>query len=397
MQLPTSVTVGPIFPNGDPLARDEPPSILGEVVLGWLRWDRDRDEELEADVEGDRVWLVSPITPASLVTGVGRRIRRNLGHPFFLETNDDPSNAALLLSSPRSGSTWLAELVTYRQRGRIIFEPFECLRRGQFIPPDDEAPVFSQVFDDVIRGRVRGTWVDQIRATSLPTWRLVKEVKGTNLLRWVVHHRPGLPVIYLLRHPMASCYSEQVLQWNDRLEATLADHALLDGPLAPWAPAMRHHAARANSFERRLLQWCADNLMAIHAPPANGEVLFVFYEDLVMSPATILSEIAAFLGRPFEPRAVERVEKPSRMTRRDSPVRNLQKAHVLEDWRLAIDPGQRRRGVELLADLGVDRIYGDDPMPLGRVRAPHAVAEASGAESPAQVRANRPVKLVEPA
>jgi hypothetical protein len=70
----------------------------------------------------------------------------------------------------------------------------------------------------------------------------------------------------------------------------------------------------------------------------------------------------AFLGLPWDPDALADAGRPSALARREGTVGMGRSP--LDAWKANLSEEQLRRGLDLLAEFGLDRIYGRDPMPL---------------------------------
>src|SRR5580765_3333817 len=113
---------------------------------------------------------------------------KTLPNELFFERNRDPSHAALVLGSGRSGTTWLAEAIARQHRSRLLFEPFHP-RLGVmgadgrlFLDPAEHPPSFERSARRVLSGRVRGPYIDGVRVARLPRGRVIKDVHASNLL-----------------------------------------------------------------------------------------------------------------------------------------------------------------------------------------------------------------------
>jgi hypothetical protein len=91
----------------------------------------------------------------------------------------------------------------------------------------------------------------------------------------------------------------------------------------------------------------------------------LFYEDLCVHAESALQEACAFLGRSYESRALATLWKPSFTARKDSPIRTGS-AQLVDEWRQNVTADERAAGMALLRAFGLDRIYGEEAMPLTR-------------------------------
>jgi hypothetical protein len=293
----------------------------------------------------------------------------------FIDLHHDHRRTLLLVSSARSGSTWLSDILEESLRCRMVFEP---LRRdkvplaravpwGRYSAPDDDDPELDDVLDRILTGRVRSRWSDKFNRYRLPRRRVVKEVRATNLLPRITRRFPDLPVVYLLRHPIPTAWSAAELHWKPYLREFLDQKALVDGPLAPFRSVIADEVANGNPFQKHVLRWCLENYVPV-TELAPGSVHVVFYEDVVLDPTGELERLERYLepfsagGWAFESGRPSAVDRPSRANYRGTPVLGAEER--LRGWRDEVSEEDVRRALELVGQFGLDRIYGSDVRPL---------------------------------
>jgi hypothetical protein len=297
----------------------------------------------------------------SRASRIGNRLIRGL----YLDLGGDHQDSVFLAGSGRSGTTWVSEIVNHARGYRYVFEPFHPGRVGavshfgakQYLRPDDRRPEFLEAARSIVCGRVRGGWTDKFHRKFVARRRLIKDIRANLLLAWLRANFPGMPIILLLRHPCAVAESKMKLGWRPDLEAFLSQGELMEDFLGPFEPAMR--GARTD-FERHVLVWCAENYVPLKQF-APGEVHVCFYEDFCESPGEEVGRLFAFLGEKFDRTVLEKMKRPSSLSRTGSAV--LSGGRSSDGWVGAVPEGRRERAVELLSLFGLDAIYGRDPMP----------------------------------
>ncbi|HMD46408.1 MAG TPA: sulfotransferase [Acidimicrobiales bacterium] len=308
------------------------------------------------------------------------RALRELWSPRFsyLDLLGDPGRSVLVLSSGRSGSTLFAELLATNPGFRLIFEPFRAhrvalsrdIRRGRFEPPEHDDADLTVAMTRVLSGRFRSVWADAYNTSRLPRGRIVKEVRTNNLAPWIVRHFPEVPVIYLVRHPVATARSVDELGWRDDLDDLVGQERLMSLHFAPWRAVIDEAMADdRGTLVALVLRWCLENHVPITMLP-RGSVHVVFFEDLVLDPVAELDRLASFLRRrrpdlwaSWHPDA-KRLEQPSRSDWRNG--RPQRPEERVSGWRSAVDEEDLTRSVKLLDAFGLSRVYGADPLPLVR-------------------------------
>ena len=293
----------------------------------------------------------------------------------FLETNHDYHRTLLLVGSARSGSTWLSDVLEETLRCRMVFEP---LRRdkvplaagvpwGRFSDPADSDPALDLVLHRILTGRVRSRWSDKFNRVRLPRRRLVKEIRATNLLPRILARYPGMPVVYLLRHPVPTAWSAADLHWKPYLGEFLSQTALMDGPLAPYRSVIETHAKSDDPFERHVLRWCLENYVPVHRL-APGSLHVVFYENILENPEVELARLGRYLegfaegGWVLPSQRPEAWDQPSRANYRGTPALDVETR--LRAWQEEVTPTAVAVALEIVAAFGLDRLYGAGIRPL---------------------------------
>jgi hypothetical protein len=297
---------------------------------------------------------------------------------FYLDRHSDAARAVTILSSARSGSTILAEVLVQAGPFRLIFEPLRgdrvaasrLIRWGHYVDPQIGDPLVAAVLDRVVTGRIRGLWCDRYNASRLPQGRVIKEIRATNLAPLIAKRYPQMPLIYLLRHPLATAVSASDLGWDDRLDEFLGQESLMSGPLAAWRDIIERAATtvQRNGQCAMVLRWCLENLVPLTAL-RSGDAHVVFYENLVCRPDQELHRLWGYLRNrcpeiwDHRTPAVEALAKPSATSYRDGRASALSLAERKSDWQDRIDTDTRRRCLGLLAVFGFERLYSDEVAP----------------------------------
>ena len=300
----------------------------------------------------------------------------------------DPSVARTLFlsSGARTGSTWASEVINFDHDFRYLFEPFSMVAplRPSWAPtlePDDRLryirpacadPDLKAQAEFVLSGRFRHPEVDQYNYNSRVVFRrrLVKETKSNLFLKWLHQTFPTMKSILLLRHPIPTVLSRLYKKSDtDAGARTAAYRTLMFGQpelvadhLAPFREVLE---SAHTLIEQRLAVWCVQNYVPLRQFKA-GEIHVMFYESLCMDPAGELKRLAAYLGDELSDakleRALRRVRRPSSTIHRD--VKEFPSGiDVIGRWQKEARDEHRAAAWKLLAAFGLDKIYGDDPMP----------------------------------
>jgi hypothetical protein len=310
--------------------------------------------------------------------GIAARARY-LRKELFLERNHDPSRAALVLGSGRSGTTWLAESIARRHRSRLIFEPFHP-RLGTmgedgrlFLHPAERPPAFERAAGRVLSGRVRGPYIDHVRIARLPRGRVVKDVHAGNLLPWFRANHPGIPVVFVVRHPIAASLSrlraDTFYGLGDHLATPAGREEAEASPVAAWLPLHDECRDDPEPLVRLVAEWCIENAYPLSHGDDPG-VALVFYEKAVLDPASELSRIddlcAGALGPARAVGAIDEVRAPSATDWGGTAAeahRSGDWERLLGRWRNEVPRPVVERCSRVVSEFGLDWLYGESPLP----------------------------------
>jgi hypothetical protein len=294
----------------------------------------------------------------------------------------------LVLSLPRSGSSWVGRTLGQASDAMYLREPFTqgsaaINRRVVFDPAEapDLEPTLRRLADSAFRGvpSFRSKVVHYPEQWALADRRrrrvVLKEVNPRAAGWFLARYRPK--VVFLVRRPAAVCWSAQRKGW-------------LGSSVESW---------RARGLED------AETLRrAWDALRGRPDVLRVEYESLCRDPLTGFSRLYAFSGLDWDDAAAARVlaeaeETPGkadawRSAADPAAVRALRESYrsvwpawfrEADDWRMAGDPRRavRSETVRFRADVAHDSPPGPHasaPVRPGRLEAEAAEAGPFDAE-----------------
>lgn len=280
---------------------------------------------------------------------------------YYLDTNRDHRNTVFLAGSGRSGTTWVSDVINYKNDYRLIFEPFHpnrvqiCrnFKSKQYLRPDDRRKEFLEPAKKIVSGAIRDRWIDRFHKRFLARRRLIKDIRANLLLRWLHANFPEMKIVLLLRHPYPVVESRLRLGWRDNLAETMSQEELVEDFLLPFEAEIQQ--ART-PFERHVFLWCIDNYVPLRQF-GPGEVQPVFYENLLAHPEDELDRLFSFLGKDFDERVYQKMQQPSALSNKVSGHRTP------DEWRRSVSIPQLKRTIDILALFGLEAIYGEDSMP----------------------------------
>ncbi|MFO7534655.1 MAG: sulfotransferase [Kiritimatiellia bacterium] len=272
---------------------------------------------------------------------------------------------AILAGCGRSGTTWLGDILNFRNTFRMMFEPFypakvpelqSVWRPQQYLRPDATGPGPDRA-RAILAGRLRNDWVDQFNTRKIASRRLIKDVRLNLALGWIRAAFPKMPIVFILRHPIPTALSQLKLEWKLQAPLFLEQPELMADHLEPFR---RELEAPRDPFEAQIAIWCAMNIVPLRQF-ANGGLHLVFYEDLCRRPQEVLPSLFSHIGVGPADGALRLLSRPSALSKSFSAV--LRGDDPVESWRREVTEDQIRRAAGVLERFGLDRLYGPGSLP----------------------------------
>lgn len=253
----------------------------------------------------------------------------------------------ILSSEPRSGSTWVAELLTQAVPLSILFESLHpakgllpaALRPARRLHFDDADATHAPWFAQLLTGCHTNHW-NSPSPTVFPRpgshFLFHKLVRATLLLPWFTRQFPQLPPpVLLLRHPVATTLS-QIKNFGPKLLPE-------PGPAAYHSPLLAPHAdflaQLETELERQLALWFIHTLPTLCHPRHNHSWHTVYYEAFLLRPLPTLRKLLQLWNLPIKEARLTQIDS----TRRSNTDFSNQPAAAppreqLSRWRCNLDP-----------------------------------------------------------
>ncbi len=284
----------------------------------------------------------------------------------------DYRKSIFIAGSARSGTTWLQEIVNYKNDYRILFEPFDpskvdLLREWkdfQYLRANENDPKFLDPMKDILTGHVKDAWVNSYNKRLFSNRRIIKAIYANLLLFWMKNHFSEVPILLILRHPCAVANSRiNIVGKNFRydinpLNSFLTQNELVEDFLQPYEEQIR---GEKTVFETFIFMWCIENLVPL-TQFQKGEIYVTFYENLCVTPENEIKKIFSYINKPYSSDVMKKVNTPGVMSREKSAIN--QGTNLIRSWRKNITDDQIQRAVEILNLFGLDMIYNGNDMPL---------------------------------
>ncbi len=233
----------------------------------------------------------------------------------------------LIMSLPRSGSSWVAEILGSAPEALFLREPINQshLACGGAttvfdIDPAAPPPCYAQFATRAFAG-IPAFPAGVVRDAR--QWKLTRRTRGRVVVKevnplalaWLLDtYRPR--IVFLMRHPAAVALSYEALNWCNA-EAKLAELGarLMDSSLRPWQETiqsvtgfLRAHGA----FQGAVLH------VALQALTAYADARIVTYESLCENPEAGFRALFEFAGLTFDDRVRDHIGESSIGTAKDT-------------------------------------------------------------------------------
>lgn len=284
-----------------------------------------------------------------------------------------------LFATPRSGSTWLMEIIASQPGFKYYDEPLNPRRENvQFgnLFPDFAVLMPDARQDDRIIAYLRELQAGRHgymnpapfrRNHRLFTDRIVFKIHEVEHLMDRAARECGGRLVYLLRHPIANSISRTV---QPRLEHFLRStyHAGLVGDESRRA-AIRRLALSGTPLQRAVVSWCYENLETLRHPDESR--LVVTYEELVLNPVAAcdlllrrleLDDREAMLASFERPAINIRMSHAATLAAMASADAGQKRIRLVTKWRERIDARQVADTAEVLAAFGIDAYDPAEPL-----------------------------------
>ena len=265
-----------------------------------------------------------------------------------------------MAGSPRSGTTWLSEILRTIPQSCILHEPINpnsvsevnALGLGwrPYIAPEVDWPETEEFMRRVLSGQI--LCGHTTRRTSLAEilrnehW-IVKFVRASRLLRWMTEKLPIRTPILLMRHPCAVVASQmRHTSWSPTTSPAMDSRFLA---AYPWVSDI---LAGIETWEEVLAAtWCMDYFAPLSTPHPHPWVL-VTYEKLVRHGEEEIQRIFNALELEIPESAAKRLRVPSKSVREHSAI--LAGEEPLAGWTKYLSKEQVKRILHLVSAFGLD-------------------------------------------
>lgn len=278
--------------------------------------------------------------------------------------------------APRSGTTWLAELLRELPKYKMLNEPLrvsssalvkdiEGVQWRTYLDRETKFPELQAALHKALTGNVSSLWMWRFRSDH-PVLMLyehlrchklvVKIIRASRMLEWLSDQFPVRAIVHTFRHPCAVVASQMNYQkaWRDAVPpppGKIRDELGAGVPDEIWnevRPATRHMHTVAG---RLALSWAIDALCVLRHRVYRPFVL-TSYENLLVDTEAELRRILDFIGEPMPTSMIERFEMPSHSASQSLETKNIN--DQLEKWKNDLSSSQVEEILTITQQVGID-------------------------------------------
>lgn len=275
----------------------------------------------------------------------------------------------------RSGTTWLSELINYRQNYRDIFEPFlpykveisSSFKYLQYINPNYDNKLLTSSAKNILSGKFKSDWTDVNNNNLFTTKRIIKDIRTNLMLKWLNNIRPGMPIILIIRHPLAVIDSYKNLGWGIEAGGKTSDfnRIIEQKQLLQDFPIVRTNLKYIDTddyISQLLYIWC----VLYHVPIKqlnSSDYKIVFYENILLFPEETLRDIFLYIGQKFDGKKIlDKIKKPSVTNYRKTDF-NMDPAENIRKWKKSFTEKELIKSQEIINRFELDHLYDIDGFP----------------------------------
>lgn len=277
----------------------------------------------------------------------------------------DIENTILVAGWARSGTTWLAEVLSAIPKSAILFEPLHTDRVPQavaagfpsteILPPGGGSAAQRLFMERVLRGEILNWWTCSCnpvdRAFRPKVW-IVKEIQANYLLEWILGTFPVRRAILIVRHPCATIASRLSQGWAPQgVEIKVKQYAALRK--FPHLAALCHDLK--DPFEVMAARWCIMNYVPLRLNPRPFHV--IAYESLATRGTRDLAPVFADWGLEM-PAAIGAALGRASATTKAQAIQSGMHNSSIAQWKRTLTIHQIDRILRVVQTFGMD-FYSD--------------------------------------
>lgn len=118
-------------------------------------------------------------------------IKRRLASRLVIDRDPDPRKTIFLAGTARSATTWVSDIINYRNEYRYIFEPFNSQKVPlvtpfgwrKYLRPDEQNDQLLDIARVILTGKIQNEWTERFNKRFRCDQRLIIEIRANLFLK----------------------------------------------------------------------------------------------------------------------------------------------------------------------------------------------------------------------
>jgi len=271
----------------------------------------------------------------------------------------------MIVSTPRSGSTWLMELIWSQSGFKPINEPLDVRKTAvrkvlgitdfDMLYESKSKQIVLDYFDRLSKGKHSFLGASPMRQFYRPfTSRIVyKVLNGGELWIEPISRITKSKVLYLIRHPFAVSLSRKQLP---RLGA-LTSQKLRSSYDESINSCIEKVLNDDDSIQKAVLSWCLQNKIALSG--RKEDWIVITYEQLVSNPKPIIDKLIVELRLSERHKIEKQLKTPSAVTVQSEKgtselIKSEQRNNLIKKWKTSLPLSEQKVLWNIIEVCGVD-------------------------------------------
>lgn len=243
----------------------------------------------------------------------------------------------IIVGSPRSGTTWIMEILNHLPQYTTIFEPLHPkwfprvkeleLSMRHYEAADSDNDLLYYYLQSVLKGEVTSqrpryrVTINNILKRITAKKTIIKFVRANRLVPWIVNNHDLRAVVFITRHPCATISSQfrtGYTGYDVERFAPSVDQVVDDASMLGFESSIIHKLSGIkNEAEILAAVWAMDQIIPMREE--NEKIFRLSYEDLLFSTEQTLTQLLRFLNEMdhYED-IITKVETPSMTSKKKS-------------------------------------------------------------------------------
>jgi hypothetical protein len=271
----------------------------------------------------------------------------------------------IIISTPRSGSTWLMELIATQPGFKKISEPFNFRKSDvkKHLKIASWGTLYDPVSLDRIEEYLKGFLSGRLKFKNTKPWETQYRPFTNRLVFKILHafedrieylsNLLNAKIVILIRHPIPVSISRQEYPRIDTFLNSQYNKNFTSNQLK-YAQKMNIEGSK---MERGVLSWCLQNSVPLKSK--KEEWAIITYEQLVMEPDVVTNYLCRKLDFQFPEKIFKRLNIASSSINQSTEetrqkISEKKKKWLIEKWRKQVDHEEEQKLMNILKIFQID-------------------------------------------